>query len=115
MAGSEGKNLRQPDESGTYPLATFGTVSVAGLRVTRSVVEPGWRWTTSIRTAEGPQSCPARHVLYIESGRLGIRMDDGTEAEYGPGSVVVIPPGHDGYTAGDEPAVFVDFGEAIPR
>jgi hypothetical protein len=32
-------------------------------------------------------------------------MDDGTEMEFGPGDVYEIPPGHDGWVIGDEPAV----------
>jgi uncharacterized cupin superfamily protein len=36
-------------------------------------------------------------------------MDDGTELEIGPGDVVSIPPGHDGWTIGDEPCVVLDF------
>ncbi|MCD2441221.1 hypothetical protein LQ757_02915 [Agromyces sp. SYSU K20354] len=40
-------------------------------------------------------------------------MDDGTEAEGGPGAVMVIEPGHDAWTVGDEPCVFIDFGESV--
>jgi len=41
-----------------------------------------------------------------------IRYDDGTELEVGPGDVVVIEPGHDAWTEGDEPCVFLDTGIA---
>jgi hypothetical protein len=33
------------------------------------------------------------------------------EGECGPGDVVAIPPGHDAEVVGDEPCVFIDFGE----
>ena len=36
-------------------------------------------------------------------------MDDGSELEFGPGDVVAIPPGHDGWVVGDEPCVVLDF------
>ncbi len=39
-------------------------------------------------------------------------MDDGQEQEYGPGDAVVIPPGHDGWTVGDEACVMLDFAGA---
>ncbi len=39
---------------------------------------------------------------------MRIRMDDGTEYDIGPGHVVNIPPGHDGWVVGDEPVVFID-------
>lgn len=38
-------------------------------------------------------------------------MDDGTEVEYGPGDVASIPPGHDAWTVGNEPAVFLEWEE----
>ena len=40
-----------------------------------------------------------------------ISMDDGSEAQVGPGDVASIPPGHDAEVIGDEPCVMVDFGE----
>ena len=36
-------------------------------------------------------------------------MDDGSRSELGPGDVVDIPPGHDGWVVGDEPCVVLDF------
>jgi len=43
------------------------------------------------------------------SGRMHVVMDDGEEAEFGPGDYAVIEPGHDAWTVGREPCVFVDF------
>ena len=40
-------------------------------------------------------------------------MDDGSEAEFGPGDVGSIPPGHDAWTLGDEPFISIDFGDAL--
>ena len=39
-------------------------------------------------------------------------MDDGFEAEFGPGDVGSIPPGHDAWV-GDEPFISIDFGDAL--
>jgi hypothetical protein len=36
-----------------------------------------------------------------------------TEHEAGAGAIVVIEPGHDAWTVGDEPCVFIDFGESL--
>lgn len=44
---------------------------------------------------------------------MAVRMDDGTEAESGPGEVVVIAPGHDAWIVGDEQCVFLDFGASV--
>jgi uncharacterized cupin superfamily protein len=48
-------------------------------------------------------------MLYILSGRMGVRMDDGSELEVGPGDVAIIPAGHDAWTVGEESCVAVDF------
>ncbi len=40
-------------------------------------------------------------------------MDDGSEAEFGPGDVGSIPPGHDAWIIGDEPFMSIDFGDAL--
>lgn len=52
------------------------------------------------------------HVGYLLSGRLAVRMSDGTEAVASPGDVVVVPPGHDGWTVGDETCVMLDWSGA---
>jgi hypothetical protein len=36
-------------------------------------------------------------------------MDDGAEEDFGPNDVMLLPPGHDAWTLGDEPCVFVEF------
>ena len=41
---------------------------------------------------------------------MSVRMDDGTLTEISPGTVFQIPPGHDGWTEGDEACVLLDFG-----
>lgn len=49
------------------------------------------------------------HTGYMISGRMKVVMDDGTEQEYGPGDVVVIPPGHNAWVVGNEPVINIDF------
>ncbi|TME49373.1 MAG: DUF861 domain-containing protein, partial [Chloroflexi bacterium] len=48
-------------------------------------------------------------VGYFVSGRMHVRMDDGSEEEFGAGDVHIIPPGHDAWVVGDEPVVAVDW------
>ena len=38
-----------------------------------------------------------------------VQMDDGTQMTSKAGDFVSIPPGHDGWVVGNEPAVFLDF------
>ena len=57
------------------------------------------------------ESCEFPHFGYIISGRMRIRMDDGSEGEIGTGDVFTIAPGHDAEVVGDEPCVMLDVGE----
>ncbi len=52
-------------------------------------------------------------VGYGISGRLKVRMDDGSEEEFGPGEIMSIPPGHDGWVIGDEPVVYLELAGAV--
>jgi hypothetical protein len=35
-------------------------------------------------------------------------MDDGKEMDFNPGDMGLIPPGHDGWTVGENPAVWLE-------
>ena len=106
---SHSKNLGKPDESLRFPGITEDWVEVAGFTVSRSVQEPGWRWSTDMRPLVGGDWCEAHHVGVVLSGRWGALLRDGRTLEWGPDDVFDCPPGHDGYTIGDEPAVMIEW------
>lgn len=54
-------------------------------------------------------SCPLPHVAYILEGALRIRQTDGTEDVFRAGDIMMLPPGHDAWTVGDEDCLFVEF------
>ncbi len=108
MAIVEKKSLDRPDETNEMPKAKREAVTVAGFTINRMTAEPGWRWSTSLRPAGGTGSCQMHHILYVLAGRLRVRMDDGKEEDLGPGDVGSVPPGHDGWTLGDQPAVWLE-------
>jgi quercetin dioxygenase-like cupin family protein len=105
--------VRNPDQADEIrPFVDKGRVDVLKLAtgtVGRGTFEPGWRWSEHVKPIAGTDSCQSAHLAYCVSGRMGVRMDDGTEKEIGPGDVVVIPPGHDAWVVGNEPCVQVDF------
>lgn len=103
------KNLDTPDELREFGHGSMVVVEVAGVVVGRAVFAPGWRWSQHVRPVAGTESCQERHVGVVVSGRLGVRMDDGAEAVAGPGDVVVVSPGHDGWVVGDDPCVMLDW------
>ena len=57
-------------------------------------------------------SCEAPHFQYHLTGKLAIKMDDGSEQEFGPGDTGIVPPGHDAWVVGNENFVAVDFTAA---
>ena len=71
----------------------------------RVTLQPGWRWSTPVKPLAKTRSCEAPPLQYHVSGRLHVVMDDGSEAEFGPGEVSLLPPGHDAWVVGDEPVV----------
>ncbi len=103
------KTFGAPDESIRFPGITEDLVEVAGLTVAKTVQAPGWRWSTDMQPLVGGEWCQARHVGVVVSGRWGALLRDGTALEFGPDDVYDVPPGHDGYTIGDEPAVLIEW------
>ena len=102
------KNLDSPDETRTFENVKAEVVTLGDFTASRLVLEPGWRWSENVKPIAGTDSCQVLHTGYHVSGRLHVRLDDGTEEEYGPGDAYVIPPGHDAWVVGDEPVVSVD-------
>ena len=106
---TEHKSFSSPDELREFPNGRAEIVNLGGSPVGRLVFEPGWRWSNDLKPIAKTDSCEAPHFQYHVSGRLGIRMDDGTEMVAGPGDLTSLPSGHDAWVIGDEPVVTVDF------
>ena len=104
------KSFALPDEIRPIPKGRVEVLKLNDLPVIRNTFEPGWRWSESVKPIAKTESCQVFHVLYVLSGRLGARLDDGSTAEFGPGDVGVIPAGHDAWVIGSVPCVNLDFG-----
>jgi len=102
------KSLDSPDETRTFENGKAEVVTLGDFTASRLVLKPGWRWSENVKPIAGTDSCQVPHTGYHVSGRMRVRMDDGTEEEVGPGEAYVIPPGHDAWVVGDEPVVTVD-------
>ena|SRR5947207_79183 len=109
MATAIKKNFNSPDETRPMPNGTVQVVNLGEITAMQTTFEPGWRWSESVKPIAGTDSCQVNHIGYQLSGRLNVRLNDGTEQEYGPGDVYNIPPGHDAWVVGNEPVVMVDF------
>ncbi len=104
----EKKNLSKPDEKRTFEKGQVELVTIGGVTFGRATLQPGWKWSTCVKPIAKTESCEAPHLQYHVSGRLHIVMDDGSEAEFGPGDVSLLPPGHDGWVVGNDPVVVID-------
>jgi len=106
---TEHKTFVKPEETRQFPHGRAEMLTLGGSAVGRLVLEPGWRWSNDVKPIAQTASCEAPHFQYHVSGRLAIRMDDGTEFVAGPGDLTSLPSGHDAWVVGDEPTIVVDF------
>jgi len=109
MEKAEVKSFGAPDEVREFPKGRVETVTIGGTTVGYAKLEPGWRWSESVKPIAKTESCQAPHFQYHIAGVLRVRMDDGTEFDCKPGDVSSLPPGHDAWVVGDEPVIVVDF------
>jgi hypothetical protein len=109
MSNSEHKTFDKPDEIREFPRGKADILNIGGGSVGRLVFQPGWRWSQDVKPLANTHSCEAPHFQYHVSGRLAIKMDDGTELIAGPGDVTALPSGHDAWVVGDEPVVVIDW------
>jgi hypothetical protein len=109
MAGVESRGFDSPDETRTPDKTLVEVVRMTGATAARFSFEPGWRWSECVKPVAGTDSCQARHVGVVQAGHLGVKHEDGTEVELGPGDAYVIEPGHDAWVIGDEGFVGFEF------
>ena len=109
MAGVQRRDFESPDETRTPDKTHMAVVRMGTATAARLTFEPGWRWSECIKPIAGTDSCQVRHVGVAHSGRIGVKHDDGTEAEIGAGDAYVIEPGHDAWVVGDERFVGFEF------
>lgn len=109
MGRIDRKSLDRPDDVRRLPLMTLQVTRVGQLTIGRGTVEPGFRWSTHARPATDTDSCQVHHLQMLLSGRFAVQMDDGEYMEIEPNDVFDVPPGHDAWVLGDEPAVLIDF------
>ncbi len=94
-------------------------IAAAGAgRIKRTIYPPGFRWSTHMKPVSGTDLCQHAHVGFLARGRIHIEYGDGCRLEFAAPQIVAIEPGHDGWVAGDEPAVMIEFdfeGETAQR
>jgi hypothetical protein len=109
MEGMEVKSFDSPDEVRTFDKGKLELVNIDGRIVGRATLEPGWKWSQSVKPIAKTESCLAPHFQYHASGTLHVKMDDGTEKDVTAGEVSMLGTGHDAWVVGNEPVVLIDF------
>jgi mannose-6-phosphate isomerase-like protein (cupin superfamily) len=109
MAGVQARDFNSPDESRTPEKTRVDVVRMSDTTAARFAFEPGWRWSECVKPVAGTESCQARHLGVVQSGRLVVSHEDGSEVELGPGDAYLIEPGHDAWVPGDERFVAFEF------
>jgi quercetin dioxygenase-like cupin family protein len=97
-----------PDEVRTPDKTRVEVVKLKGYTIGRFKFEPGWRWSECVKPVVKTDSCQVSHVGYVVSGRIRVRMQDGTEKTISRGESYTIPPGHDAWVEGNEGFVGIE-------
>ena len=102
------KSHDSPDEVRAPDKTRVEVVRLPGFTLGRFKLQPGWRWSECVKPVVGTQTCQVAHVGHAMSGRITVRMDDGTQKTIAPGESYTIPPGHDAWVEGNEPFVCLE-------
>src|SRR5919198_1663485 len=101
----DSRSLDAPDEQRTPPKTTVDVVHLEGYTLGRFTFEPGWRWSECVKPAVGTDTCQVNHLGYVVSGRLTVRLNDGSQKTLQGAEAYAIPAGHDAWVEGEEPFV----------
>lgn len=101
----EVKSHGEPDELRTPSKTRVEVVKLQGYTIGRFHFEPGWRWSECIKPVVKTEYCQLSHVGHVVSGKLTVRMQDGSQKMLSAGESYAIPPGHDAWVEGNEPFV----------
>lgn len=93
----------------SYGLIDKQTVELNGVAVTRVTFNVGAKWSNDLKPVAGTHSCALPHVALVMQGTLRVVMDDGSVEDFSKNDVMLLPPGHDAWSVGDEACVFVEF------
>ncbi len=111
----EKRDFDQPDEQFPAGRSNVAIVKLGGVTHKRITFQPGWIWSQDVAPEVEDKLCNILHIFVHVSGKFRIRMLDHSEYEFGPGDISVIPPGHDAWVVGDEPAVIIDHTPAATQ
>mmetsp|Transcript_3769 Transcript_3769/g.9180 ORF Transcript_3769/g.9180 Transcript_3769/m.9180 type:complete len:132 (-) Transcript_3769:1393-1788(-) len=98
-------------EAGGPQAKAYITKFDGGRQAMRLYIDAGFDWKKSVAPMLPgcPEWCPATHFGYLESGKMGIQMQDGSTKTINAGETYMVPPGH--LPVLTENAVMVEFSQ----
>ncbi len=108
VANFESRSHTSPDEVRTPDKTRVEIVRFKDFTFGRFTFQPGWRWSNCIKPVVKTDECQLSHVGYAVSGRLTVRLKDGTLKSIVGGESYTIPPGHDAWVEGNETFVGIE-------
>jgi len=103
------KRFDEPDETISLPNMIGQIVVLGETYISRTVGQPGWRWSIDVKPLAGTEWCQYHHQGVVLSGQMHIMTAEGAQRTIGPGEAYDIPPGHDAWIVGDEPGIAIEF------
>jgi hypothetical protein len=101
--GAVRKRFDQPDEAREMSDGVVAGIGLGQAKAAKATLQPGWRWSKSVKPIVGGESCQQHHLGYAISGTLHVVTPDGQELEITRGDAYEIAPGHDAWVVGDQP------------
>jgi hypothetical protein len=92
-----------------HGLISKKTAQPDGVAVTEVTFHPGAKWSKDLKAYAGTDLCELPHVALVTAGTLRVVLRDGSQEDFSAGEVMLLSPGHDAWTAGDQPCTFVEF------
>ena len=79
------KSHDKPDDVRSPDKTRVEVVRLPGFTLGRLKMQPGWRWSECIKPVVGTDSCQVSHVGHVVSGRLTVKMNDGSQKSIAAG------------------------------
>ena len=79
MAKMQKKSMNSPDETRTFDKGKVDLTKIGDTSIGKMYLEPGWSWEKCIKPIAKTESCRASHTQYVVSGRVRVKMNDGSE------------------------------------
>ena len=109
MSTTTKRTFDQPDNTmDMIDKIKLDIVDVGGVKLTRVTAQPGWQWSVQSKPVQKTDNCQIDHVFVLMSGRVATLDVEGHQTDYVAGDLAHIPAGHDGWTIGDQPAIWIE-------